>query len=56
MSLFGRSSFRAPTCSLEVIRHRYDPEFAFFLLGFTPCKAEQSLQGMELQGEEAQKD
>ena len=29
----------------------------FFLkLGFTPCKAEQSLQGMELQEKEAQKD
>ena len=25
-------------------------------LGFTPCKAEQPLQGMELQGTEAQKD
>ena len=29
----------------------------FFLkLGFTPCKAEQPLQGMELQGKEAQKE
>ena len=31
----------------------------FFLkkkLGFTPCKAEQPLQGMELQEKEAQKD
>ena len=28
----------------------------FFQLGFTPCKAEQSLQGMELQEKEAQKD
>ena len=28
----------------------------FFLLGFTPCKAEQALQGMELQEKEAQKD
>ena len=27
----------------------------FFLLGFTPCKAEKPLQGMELQ-KEAQKD
>ena len=27
----------------------------FFKLGFTPCKAEQSLRGMELQEEEAQK-
>ena len=26
-----------------------------FLLGFTPCKAEQPLQGMELQEKEAQK-
>ena len=28
----------------------------FFLLGFTPCKAEQPLRGMELQEKEAQKD
>ena len=28
----------------------------FFLLGFTPCKAEQPLRGMELQAKEAQKD
>ena len=28
----------------------------FFKLGFTPCEAEQPLQAMELQGEEAQKD
>ena len=28
----------------------------FFLLGFTPCKAEQPLQGMGLQEKEVQKD
>ena len=28
----------------------------FFQLGFTPCKAEQPLQGMELQEKEAQKE
>ena len=28
----------------------------FFLLGFTPCKAEQPLQDMELQEKETQKD
>ena len=28
----------------------------FFSLGFTPCKAEQQLRGMELQEKEAQKD
>ena len=28
----------------------------FFQLGFTPCKAEQSLKGMELQEKGAQKD
>ena len=28
----------------------------FYILGFTPCKAEQPLQGMELQEKEAQKD
>ena len=27
-----------------------------FLLGFTPCEAEQPLEGMELQQKEAQKD
>ena len=33
-------------------------EHYFFLqqLGFTPCKAEQTLQGMELHEKEAQKD
>ena len=31
--------------------------FIFFIkLGFTPCKAEQPLRGMELQEKEAQKD
>ena len=30
--------------------------FFFFKLGFTPCKAEQPLQDMELQEKEAQKD
>ena len=30
--------------------------YYFFQLGFTPCKAEQPLQGMELQEKEAQKD
>ena len=28
--------------------------FFFFLFGFTPCKAEQPLRGMELQEKEAQ--
>ena len=28
----------------------------FFKLGFTPCKAEQSIGGIELQEKEAQKD
>ena len=27
----------------------------FFVLGFAPCKAERSLQGIKLQGKEAQK-
>ena len=30
-------------------------DMVFFQLGFTPCKAEQPLQGMELQEKEAQK-
>ena len=31
-------------------------ETHFFKLGFTPCEAEQPLQGIELQKKEAQKD
>ena len=31
-------------------------KYNFSLLGFTPCKAEQPLQDMELQKKEAQKD
>ena len=31
-------------------------KLTFFLLEFTPCKAEQSLQGMQLQEKETQKD
>ena len=31
-------------------------QLVFFKLGFTPCKAGQPLQGMELQEKEAQKD
>ena len=30
--------------------------YNLFQLGFTPCKAKQSLRGMELQEKEAQKD
>ena len=30
--------------------------FFFFKFGFTPCKAEQPLQGMELQEKETQKE
>ena len=38
--------------------HSYDQRFFrfFFKLGFTPCEAEQLLQGMELQENETQKD
>ena len=31
-------------------------KMTFFLLGFTPCKAEQPLRGMKLLEKEAQKD
>ena len=31
------------------------PAFFFFLLGFTPCKAEQPPQGMELQEKKRKK-
>ena len=30
--------------------------YVFFKLGFTPCKAEQPIRGMELQDKAAQKD
>ena len=39
----------------EAIKGRSAEDF-FFKLEFTPCKAEQPLQGMELQEKEAQKD
>ena len=39
---------------LTVLKHFYIFLF-FFELGFTPCKAEKPLQGMELQEKEAQK-
>ena len=32
------------------------PKLFFIQLGFTPCKAKQPLQGMELQEKETQKD
>ena len=35
---------------------RLIPAFFFFQLRFTLCKAEQALQGMELQEKETQKD
>ena len=34
----------------------HEPFSDIFQLGFTPCKAEHPLQGMELQEKEAQKD
>ena len=34
----------------------HDMLLFFFKLGFTPCKAEQPLRGMELREKEAQKD
>ena len=42
---------------LQCMSHRNQPFFIlfFFNLGFTPCKAEQPLQGMELQEKGAQK-
>ena len=32
-----------------------DSQLLFFLMGFTPCKAEQPLRGMEVEQIEAQK-
>ena len=43
----------------EIASHRNRDCMRFFLKkksGFTPCKAEQTLKGMELQKKEAQKD
>ena len=37
-------------------RLRIFPWFFFEKMGFTPCKAEQPLEGMELQEKEVQKD
>ena len=45
-----KDSKQIPTLNKKACR-------GFFLkLGFTPCKAEQPLQGMELQEKETQKD
>ena len=41
---------------LEMFVKSYTVQKPFFKLGFTPCKAEQPLQGMELQEKETQKD
>ena len=41
---------------IKGVRNRIFFYFLFFKLGFTPCKAEQPQQGMELQEKEAQKD
>ena len=43
---------------LRLIKSKGGGKFfqGFFKLGFIPCKAEQPLQGMELQEKEAQKD
>ena len=43
-------NFRCARSSIFTIK-----KLLFFLLGFTPCKAEQPLRGMELQGKEAHK-
>ena len=39
-----------------VLKLHLDGNLIFFKLGFTPCKAKQPLQGMELLEKEAQKD
>ena len=38
------------------LRENPEPKRLIFLLGYTPCKAEQPLRGMELQEKGAQKD
>ena len=42
--------------AVQIIIKSYQTIFFFFKLGFTPCKAEQPLQGMELQEKETLKD
>ena len=37
------------------VKYHIHAKVPFFKLGFTPCKAEQPLRGMELQEKEAQK-
>ena len=36
--------------------HYPKASFFIYILGYTPCKSEQPLQGVELQEKEAQKD
>ena len=55
------SSFIISYCFTSVfisadITFKNSLEHFFFKFGFTPCKAEQPLQGMELQEKETQKD
>ena len=38
----------------QIIDSSNHSDIYFFKLGFTPCKAEQPLQGIEVQGKEAQ--
>ena len=43
-------------CITKNITHNLFYYYHFFKLGFTPCKAEQPLQGMKLHEKEAQED
>ena len=42
--------------TVQFKKRKKHPSRSFFKLGFTPCKAEQPLQGIELQEKEVRKD
>ena len=56
MTIFVRSFFMKAANTIYNFLGKLLHKLFFFSLGFTPCKAEQPLQGMELQEKETQKD
>ena len=56
MTIFVRSFFMKAANTIYNFLGKLLHKLFFFSLGFTPCKVEQPLQGMELQEKETQKD
>ena len=54
--IVNNSPFYRCNHTLQLNCTKASPIFFFFKLGFTPCRIEQPLRGMELQEREAQKD